>query len=70
MEGEVHSINISSSGGVPKLPIKTAVVNFEGVEGDYNKFRTYNFCIQSDLRLKVNTTNPPIKKLDLNLLIE
>ena len=40
MEGEVHSINISSSGGVPKLPIKTAVVNFEGVEGDYNKFRT------------------------------
>ena len=40
MEGEVRSINISGSGGVPKLPIKKAFLNFKGVEGDYNKFRT------------------------------
>ena len=40
MKGEVHSINVSVSGGVPKLPIKQAFVRFEGVEGDLNRFRT------------------------------
>ena len=40
MSAVVHSINISSKGGVPKLPIGKAKVNFEGVEGDFNKFRT------------------------------
>ena len=39
MKGEVHSINVSVSGGVPKLPIKQAFVRFEGVEGDLNRFR-------------------------------
>jgi MOSC domain-containing protein YiiM len=39
MQGEIHSINISGSGGVPKLPIKEVFVRFEGVEGDFNKFR-------------------------------
>ena len=39
MQGEIHSINISGSGGVPKLPIKEVFVRFEGVEGDYNRFR-------------------------------
>ena len=36
----IVSINVSELGGVPKLPIKTAVVRFEGVEGDLNRFRT------------------------------
>ena len=40
MSAVVHSINISTEGGVPKLPIGKAKVNFEGVEGDFNKFRT------------------------------
>ena len=35
----IVSINVSELGGVPKLPIKTAVVRFEGVEGDLNRFR-------------------------------
>ena len=39
MQGEIHSINISGSGGVPKLPIKEVFVRFEGVEGDFNRFR-------------------------------
>ena len=29
----IVSINVSGSGGVPKLPLKTAIVRFEGVEG-------------------------------------
>ena len=40
MSAVVHSINISTQGGVPKLPIDKAEVKFEGVEGDFNKFRT------------------------------
>ena len=36
----IVSINVSRSGGVPKLPLKTAIVRFEGVEGDLNRFRT------------------------------
>jgi len=40
MTGSVHSINVSDTGGVPKLPLRTAIVRFEGVEGDYNRFRT------------------------------
>ena len=40
MKGKVHSINVSGSGGVPKLPIEQAFVKFEGVEGDFNRFRT------------------------------
>ncbi len=35
----IVSINVSGSGGVPKLPLKTAIVRFEGVEGDLNRFR-------------------------------
>ena len=35
----IHSINISRLGGVPKLPLKKAVVKFEGLEGDHNRFR-------------------------------
>ena len=40
MGAVVHSINISTQGGVPKLPIDKAEIKFEGVEGDFNKFRT------------------------------
>ena len=40
MSAVVHSINISTQGGVPKLPIDKAQIKFEGVEGDFNKFRT------------------------------
>ena len=40
MSAVVHSINISTEGGVPKLPIEKAEIKFEGVEGDFNKFRT------------------------------
>ena len=40
MSAVVHSINISTQGGVPKLPIGKAEIKFEGVEGDFNKFRT------------------------------
>ena len=36
----IVSINVSGLGGVPKLPLKTAIVRFEGVEGDLNRFRT------------------------------
>ena len=35
----IVSITVSGSGGVPKLPLKTAIVRFEGVEGDLNRFR-------------------------------
>ena len=40
MSAVVHSINISTEGGVPKLPIEKAEIKFEGVEGDFNRFRT------------------------------
>ena len=40
MSADVHSINISTQGGVPKLPIDKAQIKFEGVDGDFNKFRT------------------------------
>lgn len=40
MSAVVHSINISRQGGVPKLPINKAQIKFEGVDGDFNKFRT------------------------------
>ena len=40
MSGVIHSVNVSESGGVPKLPIRAATIRFEGVEGDHNRFRT------------------------------
>ena len=40
MSAVVHSINISKQGGVPKLSIDKAEIKFEGVEGDFNRFRT------------------------------
>ena len=40
MSAVIHSINISTQGGVPKLPIDKAEIKFEGVEGDFNRFRT------------------------------
>ena len=40
MSAVVHSINISTEGGVPKLPIDKAEILFAGVEGDFNRFRT------------------------------
>jgi len=42
MSAVVHSINISTEGGVPKLPIDKAKIEFAGVEGDFNRFRTEN----------------------------
>ena len=40
MSAVVHSINISTEGGVPKIPIGKAEVRFAGVDGDFNRFRT------------------------------
>ena len=40
MQGAIHSINVSGSGGVPKISVKAAMIGFEGLEGDYNRFRT------------------------------
>jgi len=40
MSAVVHSIIISTQGGVPKLPIDKAQIKFAGVDGDFNKFRT------------------------------
>jgi MOSC domain-containing protein YiiM len=40
MSAVVHSINISTEGGVPKMQISKAEVRFAGVEGDFNRFRT------------------------------
>ena len=40
MQGAIHSINVSGSGGVPKMPVKAAMIGFEGLDGDYNRFRT------------------------------
>ena len=40
MSAVVHSINISTEGGVPKLPIDQSEILFTGVKGDFNRFRT------------------------------
>ena len=32
MEGAIHLINVSGSGGVPKLSVKAAMIGFEGLE--------------------------------------
>ena len=40
MQWAIHSINVSGSGGVPKKTVRAAIVSFEGLEGDYNSFRT------------------------------
>mgnify|MGYP001227582501 CR=1 FL=1 len=40
MNGIVNSINISSKGGVPKIPIEEGNILFHGLEGDFNKFRS------------------------------
>ena len=40
MSAVVHSINVCAEGGVPKHSVKAARIDVEGVEGDYNKFRT------------------------------
>ena len=42
MKGRVCSINTSSGGGVPKIPINSTKVSFNGLDGDYNKFRSDN----------------------------
>ena len=39
MNGVIHSVNVSEEGGVPKLPIRAAIVRYEGMEGDHNRFR-------------------------------
>ena len=39
MNAVVHSINISTEGGVPKLPIDKGEILFAGVRGDFNRFR-------------------------------
>ena len=40
MSGVIHSVNVSQEGGVPKIPVKTAIIRYEGMEGDHNRFRT------------------------------
>ena len=40
MQGSIHSINVSGFGGVPKMSVKAAIIGFEGLSGDYNRFRT------------------------------
>ncbi len=35
VEGRIHQINISN-GGVPKLPVSSAVVTAEGIRGDFH----------------------------------
>ena len=40
MSAVVHSINVCAEGGVPKHPVSAAKIAVDGVEGDYNKFRT------------------------------
>ena len=40
MSAVIHSINISTEGGVPKLPINKGEILFTGVKGDFNRFRT------------------------------
>ena len=38
--GRIHQIN-TSMGGVPKLPVPSAVVTFEGIQGDYHNDRNH-----------------------------
>ena len=33
-------MNVRGDGGVPKLPVRAATLRLDGVEGDYNRFRT------------------------------
>lgn len=40
MSAVVHSINVCAEGGVPKHSVNAARIHVEGVEGDYNVFRT------------------------------
>jgi len=40
LNGVVNSVNVRGDGGVPKLSVKAATLRLDGVEGDYNKFRT------------------------------
>ena len=40
MNGVIHSVNVSQNGGVPKLPVRAAIIRYEGVECDHNRFRT------------------------------
>ena len=40
MNGVIHSVNVSQNGGVPKLPVRAAIIRYEGVEGDHNRFRS------------------------------
>ena len=40
MNGVVNSVNVRDEGGVPKLPVRAATLRLDGVEGDYNRFRT------------------------------
>jgi MOSC domain-containing protein YiiM len=40
LRGFVYSVNVRGEGGVPKLPVRSAKLVIDGVEGDFNKFRT------------------------------
>jgi len=40
LNGVVNSVNVRGEGGVPKLPIRAATLRLDGIEGDYNRFRT------------------------------
>ena len=40
MNAIVHSVNVRGDGGVPKLPVRATTLRLDGVEGDYNRFRT------------------------------
>ena len=40
MNGVVNSVNVREEGGVPKLPVRAATLRLDGIEGDYNRFRT------------------------------
>ena len=39
-QGRIHQVNISM-GGVPKLPVSSAVVTSEGIQGDYHNDRNH-----------------------------
>lgn len=41
MAGRLHSINVSR-GGVPKLPVPAAWIDFNGVDGDYQADRKHH----------------------------
>jgi len=40
LNGVVNSVNVRGEGGVPKLPVRAATLRLDGIEGDYNRFRT------------------------------